>query len=215
MREARLAASFFTLAGTFRAETREKGSRFIATAAPARDEEEARAAIAAVRSEFPDATHHCWASCVEGRPGERVERSHDAGEPKGTAGPPILQAIRSTGLGNLVVVVSRYFGGTRLGKGGLARAYRAAATRALHEVPRVAAVPTSRLLISVPLQLDGEARHLLARHGGRVESSSYDDAERSVLRASVPAEARDRLAEGLQEISGGLARLEEIDRPRG
>ena len=168
-----------------------------------------------MRSEFPDATHHCWASCVEGRPGERVERSHDAREPKGTAGPPILQAIRSSGLGNLVVVVSRYFGGTKLGKGGLARAYRAAATRALQEVPRVAAVPTSRLLISVPLQLDGEARHLLARHGGRVESSSYDDAERSVLRASVPAEARDRLAEGLQEISGGQARLEEIDRPRG
>jgi len=196
-------------------ETRERGSRFIATAVPARDEEEARLAIETVRSEFPDASHHCWGMSVAGRPGERVERSHDAGEPKGTAGPPVLQAIHSAGLGNLVVVVTRYFGGTRLGKGGLARAYRAAATRALQEAPRVEAVPMSRLLISVPLRLDGEARHVLARHGGRVDSSSYDDAERSVLRASVPAGARDRLTEDLQEIARGQARLEEIDRPQG
>jgi uncharacterized YigZ family protein len=196
-------------------ETREKGSRFIATAVPARDEEEARLAIETVRSEFPDATHHCWGMSVEGRRGERVERSHDAGEPKGTAGPPVLQAIRRARLGNLVVVVTRYFGGTRLGKGGLARAYRAAATLALREAPRVEAMPMSRLLISVPLRFDGEARHLLARHGGRVDSSSYDDAERSVLRASVPAEARDRVAEELQEIARGQARLEEIDRPQG
>jgi len=196
-------------------ETREKGSRFIATAVPARDEEEARLAIETVRSEFPDATHHCWGMSVAGSLGERVERSHDAGEPKGTAGPPVLQAIHSAGLGNLVVVVTRYFGGTRLGKGGLARAYRAAAARALQEAPRVEAMPMSRLLISVPLRLDGEARHVLARHGGRVDSSSYDDAERSVLRASVPAGARDRLTEDLQEIARGQARLEEIDRPQG
>jgi uncharacterized YigZ family protein len=195
-----------------RAETKEKGSRFIATAVPACDEEEARLAIETVRSEFPDATHHCWGMSVEGRRGERVERTHDAGEPKGTAGPPILQAIHSAGLANLVVVVTRYFGGTRLGKGGLARAYRAAAAQALREAPRVTSVPMSRLLISVPLRLDGEARHLLARHGGRVDSSTYD-AERSVLRASVPAGSRDRLADELQEIARGQARLEEIDRP--
>jgi uncharacterized YigZ family protein len=194
-----------------RAQTREKGSRFIATAAPARDEVEARAAIETVRSEFPDATHHCWAFTVEGGSGGRVERSHDAGEPKGTAGSPILQAIRRAGLDNLVVVVTRYFGGTKLGKGGLARAYRAATARVLEEAPRVTAVPMSRLLISVPIQFDGEARHLLAVCGGRVESSSYDDARRSVLRASVPDEARDHLAEGLQKISSGEALLEEID----
>jgi len=164
-----------------------------------------------VRAEFPDATHHCWPSSVEARHGGQIERCHDAGEPKGTAGPPILQAIRRAGLGNLVVVVTRYFGGTKLGKGGLARAYRAATARVLLEAPRVAAVPVCRLLISVPLQFDGEARHLVARHGGRVESSSYDEAERCVLRARVPAGARGRLAEALQEMAGGRARLAETD----
>jgi uncharacterized YigZ family protein len=193
-----------------RTQTREKGSQFVATAAPARDEKEARAAIETVRSEFPDATHHCWAFVVEESEDGRVERSHDAGEPRGTAGPPILQAIHRSGLANLVVVVTRYFGGTRLGKGGLARAYRAAAARVLQDAPRVTAVPMLRMLISVPLSCDGEARHLLARHGGRVEASSYGDAERSVLHASVPAEARDRLAQGLQKITAGKARVEEI-----
>jgi putative IMPACT (imprinted ancient) family translation regulator len=187
----------------------------VAPALPARGEEEARAAIDRVRAEFPDATHHCWACVVQGARGERVERKHDAGEPKGTAGAPILQAIRRAGLGDLVVVVTRYFGGTKLGKGGLARAYRAAAGRALLAAPRVAAVPMSRLLISVPLRLDGETRHLLARHGGRVDSSSYDDAERSVLRVSVPAGERERVEEALQGLAGGAARLEPIDRTPG
>src|SRR2546426_1701692 len=86
---------------------------------------EARAAIEKVRSEFPDATHHCWAYALHGGRAGPVERCHDAGEPGGTAGPPILQAIRGAGLRDVVVVVTRYFGGTKLGKGGLARAYRA------------------------------------------------------------------------------------------
>ena len=192
-------------------ETREKGSRFVATAAPARDEVAARAVIETVRSEFPDATHHCWAFTVEGGRGGPVERTHDAGEPKGTAGPPILQAIRGAGLGNLVVVVTRYFGGTKLGKGGLARAYRTAAARVLADAPRVEGVTMTRLLISVPLRFDAQARSLLARYGGRVESSAYDDPLRSVLRALMPEEARDRLADDLQSIASGEARLQEID----
>ena len=202
-----LAASWLTLARTSRAEMRDKGSRFIATAAPARDETEARAAIDAVRSEFPDATHHVWAFSVDTGATGPIERCHDAGEPRGTGGPPVLQAIHGAGLVNLVIVVSRYFGGTKLGKGGLARAYRAAAARALEGVPRLESVPMRRMTISVPLPLDGEARHLVARHGGRVESSSYDAADLSVLTVSVPAAARDRLAEALQALAGGRARL--------
>jgi putative IMPACT (imprinted ancient) family translation regulator len=195
-----------------RAEMREKGSRFVATAIPAGDETEMRAAIDSVRTEFPDATHHCWASFLGGRRAEPEERCHDAGEPAGTAGPPILQAIRAAGVTNLVVVVTRYFGGTKLGKGGLARAYRGAATRVLQGAPRVTAVPMSRILIHVPLRLDGETRHLLARHGGRVDTSSHDDDRTSVLRASVPAEARARFEEALQEIARGEARIGPTDR---
>src|SRR6266700_152472 len=122
-----------TLAGTVRAETREKGSRFIVTGFPVGSAGAARAGIAAVRSEFPDATHHCWAYVLAGQGPEPRERHHDAGEPAGTAGPPILQAIRGAGLCDAVVIVTRYFGGIKLGRGGLARAYRAAAASVLAE----------------------------------------------------------------------------------
>src|SRR6266581_1509081 len=206
-----MVASFLTQAQRHRAETRAKGSRFVATAIPVRDEKEARAASGMVREEFSDATHHCWAYLVQGSGPEPEERCHDAGEPGGTAGPPILQAVRRAGLRNLVVVVTRYFGGTKLGKGGLARAYRAAAALALQGAPTVATVPQRRILISVPLSLDGEARHLVARHGGRVESSSYDDAERSVLRASVPSGARVRLRGDLRALARGDARVLDCD----
>ena len=203
--------SFVTLARGHRAETREKSSRFIATATPATDEIAARAAIQAVRREFPVATHHCWGFSVVDRRGAAVERSDDAGEPRGTAGPPILLAIRGAGVSNVVVVVTRFFGGTKLGKGGLARAYRAAAAAALREAPRVAAAAMTRLRLEVPVDLDGEARHLVARHAGRVESSSYDNAGRSVLAVSLPAGAAVRLLEALQALCRGRARVEEIE----
>ena len=206
-----MAASILTLARAHRAETREKGSRFVATAIPVRDAEGARAALDGVRGEFPDATHHCWASVIQGGGAEPEERCHDAGEPGGTAGPPILQAIRGAGLMNVVVVVTRFFGGTKLGKGGLARAYRAAAARALEGAPAVPDVRMDRLLISVPLPLDGEARHLVARHAGRVESSSYDDPARSVLRITVPVEARGRLQGDLQGLAKGDALVRDLD----
>ncbi len=200
-----------TLARAHRAETRDKGSRFIATALPARDEKAARAAIERVRGEFPDATHHVWAYSIQGHRDVPEERCHDAGEPGGTAGPPILQAIRAAGLRNLVVVVSRYFGGTKLGKGGLARAYRGAAALALLKAPTVATVREILVEITLPLSLDGEARHIVARHGGRVESSSYDDTGTSVLRARVPAGARARLRGDLQALARGEARFREPD----
>jgi len=198
-----------TLARTTRAEIREKGSRFIATAAPARDEAEARAVIDSVRSEFPDATHHVWGFAVAAGAAAPVERSHDAGEPKGTGGPPLLQAIRGAGLADVVVVVSRYFGGRKLGKGGLARAYRAAASRALEGAPRREAIALLRLLVRVPLALDGEARHLVARHGGRVESASYEHQERPALRVTVPAAARDALAMALRDLARGAGTIED------
>jgi len=206
-----VASGFQTLARAHRTETREKRSRFIATAMPAQDESEARTAIERVRGEFPDASHHCWAWVIQAGRSEPVERCHDAGEPKGTAGPSILHAIHGADLRDLVVIVTRYFGGTKLGKGGLARAYRGAAARALEGAPRRTTVPESRLLVDVPLPLDGEARHLVARHAGRVESSDYRDAKRCVLRVRVPLEARRALEGDLQAIARGEARFKDVD----
>ena len=180
-----------------------EGSRFIATAFPVRDEASARAGIEAIRGEFPDATHHCWAFALQGTGPEPLLRSHDAGEPAGTGGAPIGQAIRRAGLVDALVVVTRYFGGTLLGKGGLARAYRGAASLALASAPSASAPRLSRARFSVPLPLDGQARHLVARRGGRVEAAGYGEAGRAVLDVTLPADALDPLREDLSSLAKG------------
>jgi putative IMPACT (imprinted ancient) family translation regulator len=202
--------TYRTLTATRRAETRERGSRFVATAAPARDEAERGAVLEATAVELPGATHHCWA-WIAAREGGEVSRAHDAGEPAGTAGPPILQAIRGAGLCDVIVVVSRWFGGVKLGKGGLARAYRAAARAALDGAPAIETVPEARLTVVGPLERDGEMRHLVARHGGRVAAASYGETGSASLTIIVPAAAAEALRHDLQSLTRGAARLIERD----
>ncbi len=107
----------------------EKRSRFLALAAPAESEEEALRVVAERRKRYFDARHHCYAFCI----GKNIEtaRSSDDGEPSGTAGRPIRDVLEGSGLTNTLIVVTRYFGGTLLGTGGLIRAYTAAAKDAL------------------------------------------------------------------------------------
>jgi uncharacterized YigZ family protein len=115
----------------YRTEETIKRSKFIATIAHASTEEDAKTFISIIKSEFPDATHNCWAY-VAGPPGDtaRVGISDD-GEPHGTAGKPILSVLLHSDIGEIVAVVSRYFGGTKLGTGGLVRAYSGSVKNAL------------------------------------------------------------------------------------
>jgi uncharacterized YigZ family protein len=115
----------------YRTEETIKRSRFIATVAHASTEEDAKTFVSLVKSEFPDATHNCWAY-VAGPPGDtaRVGMSDD-GEPHGTAGKPILTVLLHSEIGEIVAVVTRYFGGTKLGTGGLVRAYSSSVKNAL------------------------------------------------------------------------------------
>ncbi|MGH9798142.1 MAG: YigZ family protein, partial [Candidatus Polarisedimenticolia bacterium] len=161
------------------------------------------------RAEFPDATHHCSASRIAGATGVE-ERAHDAGEPAGTAGPPILQAIRSAGLANVAVVVTRWFGGTKLGKGGLARAYRAAAAAALEGAVRVEEVPRIERRLIAPLSRDGEIRNLLARHGGVILEAVYEGGEQARFAVRLPAASEAVLRRELNDLTGGAARLETL-----
>lgn len=121
--------TFRTIAGRELAETREKGSRFIAEAIPVATPEAAAAEIEAIRRREFAATHHCTAYRL-GPDGDDFS-FNDAGEPRGTAGPPILRQIDALGLTDTLVVVTRYFGGTKLGTGGLVRAYGDAAAAVL------------------------------------------------------------------------------------
>jgi len=135
-----------TIAGPARAEVpRIKGSRFIGDALPITSDEDARERLAEIRAREPAATHHCWA--LRQGPSDDHFRTSDDGEPSGTAGLPILRQIDGRGLADILVVVTRYYGGTKLGSGGLIRAYGDAAAAVLDE-----AVITERV-IRVPLRL--------------------------------------------------------------
>jgi uncharacterized YigZ family protein len=171
-------AAYPSPAGEARAEIREKGSRFLAVLGPAAGEAEARARLAALEGEFPDATHHCWAWRLGDPP---RERSADAGEPAGTAGMPILQVLRGAGLSDVLAVVVRWFGGTKLGKGGLARAYAAAAREALPHLPVALRVPTALLVLRIPYEKVGAVKRLVHPPEVELEAEEYGEEARLVL----------------------------------
>ncbi|GIV59839.1 YigZ family protein [Rhodocaloribacter litoris] len=159
------------LRGPARVETRVRGSRFIAEALPVTDEAAAEAAVAAVRRREHGATHHCtaWRLGVDGT----TVRYDDDGEPGGTAGPPILRQIQARDLTNTLVVVTRYFGGTKLGTGGLIRAYGEAAAAALD----AAGVEERVCRLPVHLRFDyadtGPAMQVIGRFDVEVRASRY------------------------------------------
>src|SRR5215213_9894449 len=187
--------SYPSPAGGARAEIREKGSRFLAIVGPAAGEEAAKARLAELERELPDATHHCWAWRLGDPP---RERSSDAGEPAGTAGMPMLQVLRGAGLSDVLAVVVRWFGGTKLGKGGLARAYAAAVREALPGLPVAQRVTTVRIALQIPYERVGAVKRLI--HPPEVELESEEYAEAAQLVLAVHEERRDALREALADL---------------
>lgn len=188
-------ASYPAPAGESWGEIREKGSRFLAWIGPAAGEEAARTALDAVARRHPDASHHCWAWRLGSPP---RERSSDAGEPPGTAGMPILQVVRGAGLSDVLAVVVRWFGGTRLGKGGLARAYAAAAREALAGLAVTQRVSTVRIALQVPYERVGAVKRLI--HPPEIELESEEYAEAAQLVLAVHEERRETLREALADL---------------
>ena len=188
-------AAYFVPAGESRAEIRDRGSRFLAVVGPAADEAAAKALLAALEREMPDATHHCWAWRLGSPP---RERSSDAGEPAGTAGMPMLQVLRGAGLSDVMAVVVRWFGGTKLGKGGLARAYAAAVREALPGLPVAARVPTARIAIEIPYDKVGAVKRLLRPPEVELEAEEYGASAR--LRLAVHEERVESLREALADL---------------
>ena len=163
--------------------------------------------LQSLHREHRDATHHCWAYRIVTNQGER-QRSHDAGEPAGTAGAPILQAIHGAGLGDVLVGVARYFGGTKLGKGGLARAYRTAAKGALEGAPQIETVPQTGLRVAGPIEKDGAVRHLVARHGGTVTVSEYENTGEAVLSVRIASADVPSFTKNLDDLTRGTWSVE-------
>ncbi len=147
-----------------------KGSRFICDLSPSSEAAAALEFVERIRAEEPDATHHCWAFRLE----SGAARSSDDGEPSGTAGPPILRRLESADLVDLVAVVTRYYGGTNLGTGGLIKAYgsaTAAAIDAAHVVTRRRMVG---FRIDHPYDLTASVAGVLAANDAEVVSSTYE-----------------------------------------
>lgn len=135
---------YYSIVAPVETELKVKDSRFIAFLSAAESRQEAETQIAARLRRYPDATHHCYAFRV-GFDDQLVAKSSDAGEPAGTAGRPILQALERRHLTNIVTVVTRYFGGTKLGTGGLVRAYGSATVAAIALADLTAVFPKQTL----------------------------------------------------------------------
>ena len=152
----------------------EKKSRFIANIFPVKTEEEALEKITAMRKKYYDARHNCFAYIIgENR---ETERCSDDGEPSGTAGRPMLDVLLREDIHNVAVVVTRYFGGTLLGTGGLVRAYTAAASGALQSAELV----TMRLVVDcsvrLPYALFEQAQRVVSASGAKLSDPVFDDA---------------------------------------
>jgi uncharacterized YigZ family protein len=192
------AARFRVPAAPASAETREKGSRFLAIVGPAAGEEEARASRAGLARAHPDSTHVCWALRLGWPP---HERSSDAGEPAGTAGLPMLQVLRGAGLSDVQAVVVRWFGGVKLGKGGLARAYAAAVRAAVERLPTVTRTPRFRLALAVPMARVGAIKRLLRPPGIEIESETWaGESESAELVLLVDQDRRADLEQALADL---------------
>jgi uncharacterized YigZ family protein len=164
------------------AELREKDSRFLAFVLPASAEADVESLLAEYRGRFPGATHHCWAFRLGLPPRERFS---DAGEPTGTAGRPILRVLQGREVSDALVLVVRWFGGTKLGKGGLARAYAGAAKAALDRARWLDRFPTVELLVEVPYDRVGAVKHLVNPPEIELVSEEYGKAARIVLRVAA------------------------------
>ncbi|NDJ78939.1 MAG: YigZ family protein [Chloroflexi bacterium] len=187
-------------AQTIRIENMVVNSRFIATVGRADTVDEAKAFIRAVREEMPDASHHVHAFKV-GYGGSVIEGMTDDGEPSGTSGPPVLAVLRGTDVGDIVIVITRYFGGTKLGTGGLVRAYGGTAKIALEQVPVELKIEKRYIGITVAYSLFERLRLLLDEYRGEIDSEEFD-AEVTVY-ATIPVDQLDGLSDALRELTAG------------
>lgn len=201
------AARYAVPAGRHRVEQTIERSRFICTVERVRAPEEAQAFVRELNAEFADATHNCWAY-VAGPPGStgRIGLS-DAGEPHGTAGRPMLTVLLHSGVGEIAAVVTRHYGGVKLGTGGLVKAYGGAVQLALETLPRAERVDYARLRVSIGYASIAAAQQLIAAAGAAVVAEEYGAGVRYELR--VPRPGVEALRAALADATRGSAVVEE------
>ncbi|WP_415718267.1 YigZ family protein [Maridesulfovibrio sp.] len=181
-----------------------KKSRFICDLRPVGSREEAKEFIAAVKAEFPDARHHCSAF-IAGPPLTGDMGMSDDGEPQGTAGKPMLQVLQGSGIGDIAAVVTRYFGGIKLGTGGLVRAYSGAVQLGLEKLEVVMKVPMRILTLEISYAQEGMLRRMLDEYRAEIEEQNFGASLTFTL--IMPSDQVEAFCERIVEDTNGTAEI--------
>ena len=197
---------FISIANEFRHEYVVEKSRFITTVYPCSTEEEAQAFIGRINKEFWDARHNCTAFALG--PKQEQQRSSDNGEPSGTAGKPMLEVLKKTGITNIAVVVTRYFGGIKLGAGGLIRAYSHSVAETLRLAPKELHTIRIELQTTIDYALYGAVERHLQDAQLHYEVSFGEQITLTILVAPNDVE---RIQKELQDMSHGAATCNVLD----
>ncbi|CAG1014223.1 MAG: YigZ family protein [Anaerolineae bacterium] len=195
-------------AGRVRVEHEVSRSRFIATLDWVETVEAARAFINERRVEMPDASHHVYAFKI-GFGGSVTEGVSDDGEPTGTSGPPILAVLRGSNVGDVILVVTRYFGGTKLGTGGLVRAYGDAARAAIAAMRVRLKIPMRQVGLSVDYSYYERVKLIAAAHQAVIDDESF--AGEVTLFMTLPESQVESFSAALRELSAGRIALLPLD----
>jgi len=183
-------------------------SRFVATLASAFSTDEARVFIAQIKKEFADASHNVPAYIIGG--GNTVtEYCSDDGEPSGTAGKPALAVLRGSGFGDVVVVITRYFGGTLLGTGGLVKAYTESTQMVVNAVGRGRRVPVHVVMLAIPYNMLERVRLLVTRQRGEILGEDF--AGDITMTLQFPMDSFGTFQNELSEMSAGKLKAEVIE----
>ena len=191
-----------------RAEIIVVNSRFICSAAPAFTVEHAKNFIARIKIKFPDASHHVPVYLI-GYGSSVIAHCSDAGEPPGTAGRPALAVLQGSGLGDVVVVVTRYLGGTKLGTGGLVHAYADAVKALLEVLPRAEKVPTYTVMLAFQYTYFERIRLLIQAHKGVVIDEDFGS--EVTVAARFPVDYFDNFQKALGKLTRGQVKAEIIE----
>jgi uncharacterized YigZ family protein len=196
---------YYTIRAPSQAETRVKGSRFLAESKPVISVKDVQVALERIRKREYAATHHCYAYRV-GLFDRMTFKYSDDGEPSGTAGCPIYDVICGCNLTNVLIVVTRYFGGTKLGTGGLARAYSEAAKLVVKKSGTKENFITESIKVEVEFPFYNQLVKILPEYSAKQTKADYSD--RVALELEVRQSRADALIAEITQLSGGKARIE-------
>lgn len=202
-------ASYKTVSAHTESLLTEKRSKFFANVFPVENEEEALEKLAAVKKKYSDATHNVYAYVIDEN---NIFRYSDDGEPSGTAGMPVLDTIRKEGLVDVLVVVTRYFGGTLLGTGGLVHAYGSSARQGLIDAGIVTRILCNIVEVKIDYNLSGKVQYKIATDNYILEDTVYDN--EVTFKICCRIEDTERLIADMIDITNGRARCETAPEPK-